>query len=135
NARIIDDTYNANPTSVAAGLQVLREFSGERVLVLGDMGELGSSSADIHFRVGELATRIGIQRLFAIGEFSRIAVGAFGKGARHFETHESLIEALLNCLHADMTVLVKGSRIMRMERIVAGITKKSPVAASTEGGR
>lgn len=135
NARIIDDTYNANPTSVAAGLQVLREFSGERVLVLGDMGELGSSSADIHFRVGELASRIGIQRLFAIGEFSRIAVGAFGKGARHFETHESLIEALLNCLHADMTVLVKGSRIMRMEWIVAGITKKSPVAASTEGGR
>ena len=122
-ARIIDDTYNANPTSVAAGLQVLKEFTGERVLVLGDMGELGASAADIHFRVGELAGRIGIQRLFAIGEFSRIAVGAFGKGARHFENPEALIEALQDCLHADMTVLVKGSRMMRMERIVAGITK------------
>ena len=133
-ARIIDDTYNANPTSVAAGLQVLKEFSGERVMVLGDMGELGASAADIHFRVGELASRIGIQRLFAIGEFSRVAVGAFGKGARHFESPEALIEALQDCLHADMTVLVKGSRMMRMEQIVAGITKKPP-ATSENGGR
>jgi UDP-N-acetylmuramoyl-tripeptide--D-alanyl-D-alanine ligase len=131
-ARIIDDTYNANPASVAAGLQVLREFKGERVLVLGDMGELGPSAADIHFRVGELASRIGIQRLFAIGELSRIAVGAFGKGARHFDSPEALVEALQDCLHADMTVLVKGSRMMRMERIVAGITKPSP---ATENGR
>ena len=132
-ARIIDDTYNANPASVAAGLQVLKEFSGERVLVLGDMGELGAAAADIHFRVGELASRIGVQRLFAIGELSRVAVGAFGKGARHFESHVALIEALQDCLHAEMTVLVKGSRLMRMERIVAGITKKSPV--KTETGR
>lgn len=134
-ARIIDDTYNANPTSVAAGLQVLKEFSGERVLVLGDMGELGESAADIHFRVGELAGGIGIQRLFAIGEFSRIAVGSFGKGARHFGSHEALIEALQDCLHADMTVLVKGSRMMRMERIVAGITKQSSTADGNRGAR
>ena len=134
-ARIIDDTYNANPTSVAAGLQVLKEFSGERMLVFGDMGELGASAADIHFRVGELAGRLGIQRLFALGEFSRIAVGAFGKGARHFESHETLIEALQDCLHADMTVLVKGSRMMRMERIVAGITKQPAANAKNEGSR
>ena len=113
---------------------MLKEFSGERVMVLGDMGELGASAADIHFRVGELASRIGIQRLFAIGEFSRVAVGAFGKGARHFESPEALIEALQDCLHADMTVLVKGSRMMRMEQIVAGITKKPP-ATSENGGR
>ncbi|MHB1140715.1 MAG: UDP-N-acetylmuramoyl-tripeptide--D-alanyl-D-alanine ligase [Sulfuricaulis sp.] len=131
-ARIIDDTYNANPASVAAGLQVLKEFKGERVLVLGDMGELGPSAADIHFRVGELASRIGIQRLFAIGELARIAVGAFGKGARHFDSPEALVEALQDCLHADMTVLVKGSRMMRMERIVAGITKP---ATAVENGR
>jgi UDP-N-acetylmuramoyl-tripeptide--D-alanyl-D-alanine ligase len=131
-ARIIDDTYNANPASVAAGLQVLREFRGERVLVLGDMGELGPSAADIHYRVGELANRLGIQRLFAIGELSRVTVGAFGKGARHFDSPETLVEALQDCLHADMTVLVKGSRLMRMERIVAGITKPSP---TTENGR
>jgi len=130
-ARIIDDTYNANPASVAAGLQVLREFRGERVLVLGDMGELGPSAADIHYRVGELANRLGIQRLFAIGELARVTVGAFGKGARHFDSPEALVEALQDCLHADMTVLVKGSRMMRMERIVAGITKPSP---ATENG-
>ena len=129
-ARVIDDTYNANPASVAAGLQVLKEFSGERVLVLGDMGELGTAAADIHYRVGELASRIGVQRLFATGELSRVAVGAFGKGARHFESPEALIEALQDCLHADMTVLVKGSRVMRMERIVAGITKRPPPPAS-----
>lgn len=134
-ARIIDDTYNANPASVAAGLQVLKEFTGDRVLVLGDMGELGSAAADIHYRVGELANRLGIQHLFAIGELSRIAVAAFGKAARHFDRHEALIEALQDCLHADMTVLVKGSRLMRMERIVTGITKKTPVSAKTERAR
>lgn len=134
-ARIIDDTYNANPASVAAGLQVLRDFPGERVLVLGDMGELGPAAADIHFRVGELASRLGVQRLFAVGELTRVTVGAFGKGARHFENHEALIEALQDCLHAEMTVLVKGSRLMRMERIVTGITKKSPVPSNTGGGR
>lgn len=131
-ARIIDDTYNANPASLTAGLQVLREFPGERVLVLGDMAELGTSSADIHFRVGELALRIGIQRLYAIGELSRVAVGAFGKGARHFENHIELIETLLDSLHADMTVLIKGSRVMRMERIVSGIINKTQT--STESG-
>ena len=97
------------------------------------MGELGTAAADIHYRVGELASRIGVQRLFAIGELSRVAVGAFGKGARHFESHEALIEALQDCLHADTTVLVKGSRAMRMERIVAGITKRPtpPTAGRT----
>jgi len=128
-ARVIDDTYNANPSSVAAGLQVLKEFTGERVLVLGDMGELGASAADIHFRVGELANRIGIQRMFAIGEQTRVSVGAFGKGARHFDSYEALIEALVDCLHADMTVLVKGSRMMHMERIVSGITTQTARSA------
>jgi UDP-N-acetylmuramoyl-tripeptide--D-alanyl-D-alanine ligase len=128
-ARVIDDTYNANPASLAAGIQVLKEFSGDRVLVMGDMAELGATAADIHRRVGELANRIGIQRLFAIGELSRQAVAGFGKGARHFESPEALIEALQDCMHADMTVLVKGSRVMRMERVVTGITK--PAAMNT----
>ena len=96
---------------------------------------IGPAAADIHYRVGELANRIGVQRLFAIGELSRIAVGAFGKGARHFESHAALIEALQDCLHAEMTVLVKGSRVMRMERIVAGITRKAPDATETGGDR
>ncbi len=122
-ARILDDTYNANPDSVGAGLQVLREAKGERVLVLGDMGELGQASDDIHRRVGELARRVGVHRLFAVGPMSRHAASAFGKGGRHFENHEEAADALLDVLHSDMTVLVKGSRSMHMEKIVKGISK------------
>jgi UDP-N-acetylmuramoyl-tripeptide--D-alanyl-D-alanine ligase len=130
-ARIIDDTYNANPSSLAAGMQVLREFSGERVLVLGDMAELGEAATDIHRRVGELAKRIGIQRLYAIGELSKLAVESFGKSGKHFPSHEALIDALQDCLHAEMTVLVKGSRVMRMERIVDGIVRQTAAIAET----
>ncbi len=126
-ARVIDDTYNANPASLAAGLQVLRDFPGERALVLGDMAELGPAAADIHRRVGELAQRLGIQRLFTLGELSRHAVEAFGRGARHFDSPEMLVDALMDCLHGEMTVLVKGSRVMRMERVVAGITRPSAI--------
>ena len=86
-ARVLDDTYNANPGSLAAGIEVLRTAGGERLLVLGDMGELGPTATDIHRRVGELAKRVGIERLYAVGELSRAAVEAFGAGARHFATH------------------------------------------------
>jgi UDP-N-acetylmuramoyl-tripeptide--D-alanyl-D-alanine ligase len=127
-ARVVDDTYNANPASLAAGLQVLKDFSGERVLVLGDMAELGAAAEDIHRRVGELARSIGIQRLYAVGELARLAVKSFGKGGRHFDRHEALVEALHDCMHAEMTLLVKGSRIMQMERIVAGITRAAVAA-------
>jgi UDP-N-acetylmuramoyl-tripeptide--D-alanyl-D-alanine ligase len=118
---VLDDTYNANPGSLAAGIEVLRAAGGERLLVLGDMGELGATAADIHRRVGELARRVGIERLYAVGELSREAVAAFGEGARHFTAHEELVEELKRVLHAGMTVLVKGSRLMKMERVVAGI--------------
>jgi UDP-N-acetylmuramoyl-tripeptide--D-alanyl-D-alanine ligase len=122
-ARILDDTYNANPDSVGAGLEVLREANGEKVLVLGDMAELGEASEDIHRRVGELARRVGVHRLFAVGPLSRHASTAFGKGGRHFEGHEEAADALLDVLHSDMTVLVKGSRSMHMEKVVKGIAR------------
>lgn len=125
-ARILDDTYNANPGSLAAGVEVLKAASGERVLVLGDMGELGEAARDIHRRVGLLAKSLGIERLYAVGELTPGAVEAFGKGAQHFTSHEALIENLRSCLHADMTVLVKGSRLMKMERVVAGIVEHDP---------
>jgi UDP-N-acetylmuramoyl-tripeptide--D-alanyl-D-alanine ligase len=127
-ARILDDTYNANPDSVGAGLQVLREANGERVLVLGDMAELGEASEDIHRRVGELARRVGVHRLFAVGPLSRHAASAFGKGARHFSSQEEVADALLDVLHSDMTVLVKGSRSMHMDRVVSGISKSGAKA-------
>jgi UDP-N-acetylmuramoyl-tripeptide--D-alanyl-D-alanine ligase len=122
-ARVLDDTYNANPGSLTAGVEVLKSADGERMLVLGDMGELGEAAPEIHRRVGELARRLGIERLFAVGDLSRAAVEAFGNGARHFGTHEALVEALRGELRAGMTVLVKGSRLMKMERVVAGIVE------------
>jgi len=122
-ACVIDDTYNANPASLAAGLQVLKDFTGERVLVLGDMGELGEAAPALHERVGDLARTLGIQRLYGFGSLSRHSVEKFGRGGRHFETPEAVIEALHDCMHAEMTVLVKGSRMMRMERIVGGILR------------
>ena len=122
-ARILDDTYNANPDSVTAGLEVLREANGEKVLVLGDMAELGEASEDIHRRVGELARRIGVSRLFTVGPLSRHAAAAFGKSGRHFKGHAEAVDALLDVLHGDMTVLVKGSRSMHMEKVVKGIAR------------
>jgi len=120
-ARVLDDSYNANPGSLAAGIEVLRNASGERVLVFGDMGELGDTAASLHQRVGELAKKVGIEHLFAVGPLSRAAVEAFGPNGRHFDSHEALVETLRPMMHSNMTVLVKGSRSMKMERIVAGI--------------
>ncbi len=122
-ACVIDDTYNANPASLAAGLQVLKDFSGERVLVLGDMGELGPQAPALHERVGELARSLGIQHLFGIGELARGAVEKFGRAGRHFTSIETLVDTLHEAMHAEMTLLVKGSRAMRMERIVNGIVR------------
>jgi UDP-N-acetylmuramoyl-tripeptide--D-alanyl-D-alanine ligase len=127
-ARVLDDSYNANPGSLAAGIEVLRNASGERVLVFGDMGELGDTAAALHRRIGELAKKVGIEHLFAVGPLARTAVEAFGANGRHFDSHEELVQALRPMMHANMTVLVKGSRSMKMERIVAGIIE--PVAGA-----
>jgi len=124
-ARVLDDTYNANPGSLAAGVEVLKSASGERILVLGDMGELGEAARDIHRRVGELAKRLGIEHLYTVGELAHEAAQAFGTGAEHFASHEALVEQLRHRLNAESTVLVKGSRLMKMERVVAGIVDQS----------
>lgn len=121
-ACVLDDTYNANPASVAAGLQVLREVRGEKVLVLGDMAELGDSAIVIHKRVGDLAKALGVNRLFCLGELSRHAAEAFGPGARHFDDFEALAADVAKVMHKGMIVLVKGSRSMKMERVVAAIS-------------
>ncbi|MGW8248045.1 MAG: UDP-N-acetylmuramoyl-tripeptide--D-alanyl-D-alanine ligase [Acidiferrobacterales bacterium] len=121
-ARVLDDTYNANPASVAAGLQVLRESKGECILVLGDMAELGDAAGGIHARVGELARRVGADRVFGYGPFSKEAVDHFGKGGKHFEDRQKLIDELRECMNPEVTVLVKGSRKMQMEQVVNQIT-------------
>ena len=117
-ATLIDDTYNANPASLRAAINVLKQAGGKRILVFGDMGELGGKAADYHTGVGSEAREAGIEKLYALGALSINAANEFGVGARHFERIEDLQDALKKELDAETTVLVKGSRFMRMERVV-----------------
>ncbi len=119
---VIDDTYNANPASLAAALEVLASAAGRRWLVLGDMGELGPEAPQWHQRAGELARRQGVERLYALGALGRMAAEAFGAGGVYCESHAVLLEALCGELSPGLTLLVKGSRSMHMEEIVAGLT-------------
>jgi len=117
-ATLIDDTYNANPGSVCAAIEVLAQASGEKILVLGDMGELGADAAQLHAEVGRYAQQKGIDALFCLGDLSRHSAQAFGAGAWHFERIQELLADLENRLSPTVTVLVKGSRFMQMERVV-----------------
>jgi UDP-N-acetylmuramoyl-tripeptide--D-alanyl-D-alanine ligase len=117
-AALIDDTYNANPDSARAAITVLAQAPGRKLLVLGDMGELGRDAAAMHAQVGEFARQAGIDRLLTLGELSAHATQSFGAGARHFTRLEELLAAIESSLARDMTLLVKGSRFMRMERVV-----------------
>ena len=123
-ATLIDDTYNANPDSVRAAIDVLASCPGPTVLVLGDMGEVGDQGKDFHREVGAYARSKGIASLLALGEATRDAVQAFGAGARHFENLEELIPNVRG-----KSILVKGSRFMQMERVVAALT-----GAPAQGG-
>jgi len=121
-ALILDDTYNANPDSVRAGIDVLVRMPGRTILVFGDMGEVGETSAQAHAEVGAYAKSKGVDRLYVLGVMSEHAVSHFGMDGRHFSSVESLVEALAPSLDAGDTVLVKGSRFMRMERVVEALT-------------
>jgi UDP-N-acetylmuramoyl-tripeptide--D-alanyl-D-alanine ligase len=122
-ATVIDDTYNANPDSVRAAIDVLASCPGPTVLVLGDMGEVGPQGPHFHREIGAYAREKGLSRLLALGESSAHAVEGFGKGGEHFADVAALVRAI-----EGRTVLVKGSRFMRMERVVAALT-----GAKTEG--
>ncbi|MDQ3185385.1 MAG: UDP-N-acetylmuramoyl-tripeptide--D-alanyl-D-alanine ligase [Pseudomonadota bacterium] len=121
DATLIDDSYNANPESVRAALAVLAKAEGRKILVLGDMGELGESAKDFHERIGIEARLAGIDRLFALGELSAYTVARFGPGGQHFKHMEDLLTEVENLLAADVTLLIKGSRFMQMERVVERI--------------
>ncbi|MDH5784686.1 MAG: UDP-N-acetylmuramoyl-tripeptide--D-alanyl-D-alanine ligase [Chromatiales bacterium] len=120
-ATVIDDSYNANPDSMGAGIRVLAECHGQRYLALGDMGELGVNTVELHRSVGSEAREAGIDQLYATGELSRGAVEAFGENGHYFEQQQQLIEALIPQLTSDVTVLVKGSRSSHMERVVEAL--------------
>ncbi|MDO8313489.1 MAG: Mur ligase family protein, partial [Sideroxyarcus sp.] len=137
-ATLIDDTYNANPASVHAALEVLAQAKGKRIFVLGDMGELGDDAAQFHQEIGIAARELGIERLFALGTLSAGAVREFGTGARHFASIDELHTALDEELDAQSTLLVKGSRFMKMERVVSHCvdTEKGEAPGEKgEGGR
>jgi UDP-N-acetylmuramoyl-tripeptide--D-alanyl-D-alanine ligase len=122
-AQIIDDTYNANPDSVAAAITLLGDAPGERWMVLGDLAELGAGSADLHAAIGQRARAAGIDRLFSVGLLSAAASAAFGTGARHFASQPALLEELHPGLGADTYVLVKGSRSSAMEHVVQALVQ------------
>jgi UDP-N-acetylmuramoyl-tripeptide--D-alanyl-D-alanine ligase len=119
---IIDDSYNANPSSVRAGLEVLRSLTGATWLVLGDMAELGESSQDSHAHIGSYARDCGVKRVFAVGPLSSRAVETFGSGGEWFADSDSLTRRLQAELSPGVTVLIKGSRINRLERVVQALT-------------
>ncbi|MEQ8428627.1 MAG: UDP-N-acetylmuramoyl-tripeptide--D-alanyl-D-alanine ligase [Gammaproteobacteria bacterium] len=116
--RVIDDTYNANPTSLAAAVNVLMSYPGKHVLVLGDMGELGESSIELHATAGKQARVAGVDQLFTLGELSRHASAAFGDDEQHYVKVDKLTAALLDAIDETTTLLIKGSRSMKMERVV-----------------
>ncbi len=120
-AKVIDDTYNANPMSMKAAIDVLKVSAGQRIFVMGDMAELGADAASMHAEIGAYAKTAGIEKFYALGELTKNAVTAFGANAMHFGTVEALAESLKNMMNAETTVLVKGSRSMRMERVVDAI--------------
>lgn len=121
-ATVIDDTYNANPDSMQAALDVLaseRITSTTRLIfVMGDMAELGPEAADAHARMGHYAKLKGVDQMFTIGSLSQLASASFGSNGQHYEALESLLDALKNALHPHTIVLVKGSRASKMERVV-----------------
>ncbi len=127
-AAIIDDTYNANPDSVRAAIDVLAQYPSPRILVLGDMGEVGTQGPEFHQEIGAYAASRGIDTVLATGELARHMVGS---GAQHYEQFDELLAALDQQLgsKSDATVLVKGSRFMKMERVVQHLT------ASTNTGK
>lgn len=118
---VIDDSYNANPASVKAAIKFLTDRDANAILVLGDMLELGDQANQLHADVGAFAKTCGLKQLFCYGKHSLETVKAFGKNAQHFENHEALINELKSCLRKDTTVLIKGSRGMKMEKVVEAL--------------
>ena len=133
-AWLIDDSYNANPSSMRAAIEVLGSLGGRRWLALGDMAELGAFATEAHAEIGELARAAGIERLYATGELMQSAVDSFGAGAQWFASGAALTQALTRALGstgAEVRLLIKGSRFNRLERLVEALTG---AAGATLGG-
>ncbi len=128
---LIDDTYNANPDSVRVAVDVLARMAGKRILVLGDMGEVGDNGPAMHVEVGNYAREQGLDALITLGEASRAAAAAFGVGAHACASVDEVVAALRGLRPS--CVLVKGSRFMRMERVVTAFSLNDGTAAKGQG--
>jgi len=120
---LVDDTYNANPDSVRAAIDVLAELPAPRLLVLGDMGEVGNQGPEFHAEVGGYAAERGIEALFTLGDLCVHSAQAFG-AARHFEDMDSLLAVVTAQVDGFQSVVVKGSRFMKMERVVQALLSR-----------
>jgi UDP-N-acetylmuramoyl-tripeptide--D-alanyl-D-alanine ligase len=125
-AVVIDDTYNANPDSVRAAIEVLRKLPGRRILVLGDMGEIGEQGEAFHRETGRYAAEAGIDELLAIGDLAAHAFAEFRTGGTWYAQIGDLLADVAGKAVAGTTILVKGSRFMRMERVVAALVQEAP---------
>ncbi|WP_323752609.1 UDP-N-acetylmuramoyl-tripeptide--D-alanyl-D-alanine ligase [Marinobacter sp.] len=121
---VIDDSYNANPASMKAAIDVLSGYKGQRVAVLGAMAELGGQGDDLHAEVGAHAKVKGIERLLLVGPGCEGYANGFGQGAEQFQTHKQAVNAIVDGRQASMVVLVKGSRSSAMDRVVEGMQTK-----------
>jgi UDP-N-acetylmuramoyl-tripeptide--D-alanyl-D-alanine ligase len=131
-AKVIDDTYNANPLSMRAAVDVLESHQGKRIFVMGDMAELGGDAAQMHAEIGTYAKAANIENFYAVGKLTPEASKAFGPSAKHFESVETLAEAVKKEMNSNVTVLVKGSRSARMERVVDLIQLPQPIENKRE---
>jgi UDP-N-acetylmuramoyl-tripeptide--D-alanyl-D-alanine ligase len=122
---LVDDSYNANPGSMAAAIDTLSLAAGERWLVLGDMAELGPEARALHAGVGARARERGIEHVFAVGPLAAAAVQAFGAGGEHFQDKAALVAALQARLHEGVTCLVKGSHSAGMDQVVAALEQRT----------
>ncbi len=136
-ANVIDDSYNANPDSARAALQVLVDLPGRSVFVMGDMGELGADAEDLHAALGAEARMMGVSELYTTGALCAAAASAFGPGARHFSTQADLISALRRRVRQSeetLMLLVKGSRRARMENVVEALVSAEDQFDSRQTG-
>lgn len=120
-AVLIDDAYNANPDSMRAAIDMLSHLSSPRVLVAGDMGEIGKHAHDYHVEIGRYAREHGIDRFLAVGEEMKAAAEAFGAGARYYDNTAALIKAVLDEAQTPGTVLVKASHYMKLDAVVTAV--------------
>jgi len=125
NVLLIDDTYNASPHSVNAAIQLLSNYPNKKILILGNMGELGEKAEQYHFQVGQRAKESGIHTLLVTGQYAKAVISGFGEQGVCFENQAALINALPNHLNPGVAVLVKGSRSSHMEKVVSAIKEKT----------